>query len=259
MTTEMTNNLLDTCVEAARSDTPQAAVEQAARRFQEQLPSPRPASRFAGPLRWASAALVLVACVGLFPLLVPGNGVAFASVQEWFRNFETVHMHMTFETGGAIVTEIDVMAEASGFARIETGPVTHIVDPESATMTTLLPGNQAMRIAIPANTGWDSAVDAAAVGNESLAWFAELRDFQGMAEPLEETRTIDGLPCRGYRLEIDATRVTLWADVDTNQPVRLEANIGDGMTLEATYTFDEPLPSELFAVPEGVTIVVDME
>ncbi|MEM9532355.1 MAG: hypothetical protein AAGA23_15675 [Pseudomonadota bacterium] len=259
MTTEMTNNLLQTCVDAARSDTPQAAVDQAARRFRERLPSPRPASRLAGSLRWAGAALALVACVGLVPLLVPGNGVAFASVQEWFRSFETVRMHMTFESEGAIVTEVRVMAEASGFARVETGPVTHIVDPESATMTTLLPGDQAMRIAIPDNTGWDSAVDAGAMDSEALAWFAELRDFQGRAEPLDETRTIDGLLCRGYRLELDATRVTLWADVDTNQPVRLEASVGDGMLLEISYTFNEPLPAELFEVPEGVTIVVELE
>ncbi len=259
MTAQMTNDLLDVCIDAARTDCSPEDIDHAAKRFQENLPAPRPASPLMGPLRWAGAALALVAAVGIVPFMVPGTGTAFASVQEWFRNFETVRMDMAIQSQGAMVTEITVLAKASGYARIETGPVTHIVDPESATMTTLLPGGQGMRMAIPADTGWDSALDAGAGDNEALAWFAELRDFQGIAQPLNEVRTIDGLPCRGYQLEVDATRVTLWADVDTNQPVRLEAQIADGMTLQVAYRFNEALAAELFAVPEDLNIVVDMQ
>ncbi|MFK7956864.1 MAG: hypothetical protein AB8B96_12295 [Lysobacterales bacterium] len=259
MTTQITNDLLDVCIDAARSDSPQEAIDLATRRFQDHLPTPAPSSQLMVRLRWAGAALMLVAAVGIFPLLVPGKGAAFASVQDWFRSFDTVRMDITIQSHEDFVTEVRVMADASGFARVETGPVTHIIDPELGTMTTLLPGNQAMRIGIPSNTGWDSAVDAGAVDNEALAWFAELRDFQGRAEPLVETQAIDGVLCRGYQLEIDGTRITLWADIDTDQPVQLEGEIADSVTLEVSYAFNEPLSANLFLVPEGVTIVVDMD
>ncbi|MEM9301167.1 MAG: hypothetical protein AAGE01_03595 [Pseudomonadota bacterium] len=259
MTTMNDDTLLDRCVDATRSTVNDEDLAAAAERFRARLPRARtsaPRSR----LRWAGATLLILGAVVMGPILVPGKGgAAFASVQEWFRSFESVRMETVMARGGEALTEIRVWSEFSGFTRIETGPVTHILDPTERTMTTLLPGDRAMRMAVPDLTGWDAIADAEADESGALEWFSEIRDFQGKAAVLPEKQTIRGLLCRGYRFEIDGLSFTLWAEAATDRPIRLEGQLSEGVTIETDYWFDEVFPAELFLVPEGTEVMFNIE
>ena len=233
---------LQHCIDAVRR-LDDAAVDAAANRLRAHLPPlDHPPRRRAAAWRLAGAALAVATILAIGPWLLPGNGGdAFAQVQQWFATFRTAHVVTTMKQGDNVILAMEIWTDDAGNTRIDMDEVTHIVEPSRGTMHTLLPGRQIMTVQFTPDS------DAA----EATDWMAELRDFQGQAELLAETRMVAGIAAAGYRLEVDGSRFTLWADPVTNRPLLVEATLPGGVTMDHRLAFDEPLPLDVFTVPSG--------
>lgn len=248
MNTHRTNHgkddgFLDNAIDAAREAHTANEVGEVAARFRASLPK-REKPRVRRFVRWAGAGIAAALVLTVAPQLIPGNnGTAFAAVQAWLESYRTVHVQTVTRHGGETLTRMDIWATADGAMRLESGPVTHIVNTNSGTMHTLLPGNQVMTV--PVETGNAPETGAA------MKWIREIRRFQGQAEALPENRTIDGMEVTGYRLTIEGTTVDLWAETGTGKPVLMEVVLSDEMVMENRFAFDQPLPDDAFSVPAG--------
>lgn len=205
--------------------------------------------------RWlaatASAAVIAIAIIAA-PLL-GDRGSAFAQVQQHLRDFTTLSMRMEQRFGGRVIQQSRTVVDARGLMRTDVGDqISVILDTTQGRMLVLQHGpRQAMSVPIEQADGDP---------DEALDWLAEIRDFQGKADLLEETRTIDGRSARGWALEVEGTPVVLWADHD-GLPLAMEAGGTGGLEIRYRFRFDLPIePGYLStAVPAGYQLVGEDE
>lgn len=237
------DDFLDRFISAARDSHPRAELDAATARFRTRLPR-QPVRRTGRMLRWAGAAAAVMLGIAIVPQMMPGeNGAAFAEVQAWFDSYRTVHVQTVTRHGEDEVSRMNIWATAEGGMRLETGLVTQILDPDERVMHTLLPGDRVMSTPIPA-AGLEEKPGA-------IGLLHELRDFQGQATQLSESRVIDGEQATGYELRVDRTTVKLWAASRDNRPMLMEVVIGDDLVMESHMVFDQPLPEDALVVPAG--------
>ncbi|HUF74067.1 MAG TPA: hypothetical protein VMR74_14380 [Gammaproteobacteria bacterium] len=239
-----TEDFLDPYVEAARRQFDAAEIEHAAQRLRERLPRARfgrPASL--GWLSLAGAASILFAAIAVVSFFLPGdNGSAFAQAQQWFASFRTLQVEMTVETGQDAVARTNIWLDDSGDMRIESAGATWIVKPEAGMMYVLLPDGETIAQSIP----------PVSVAENSTGWIDGIRDFQGEAELVAESRFIEGISATGYSLTMGASTFVLWVDPFDNKPLLMESEMPGGVTMRNALSFDTPLPADVFDVPEGI-------
>ena len=241
-----TETLLDRHIEAARH-VDEAALADAARQFRASLPATESRREGLGSwLRVAGAAAVLVLAVSLVPLLLPGKpgASAFAQAQAWFQHYQTLRFEMTTHQDGQVLTTVRVWTDEAGNTRIETPPVVQLMLPSENVMHTVLPGGRIMSQALGPLPGVFNR-------GRGMEWLDELVEFQGLAEPLDNRRDIDGIDALGWRLELAGGTHTLWVDPADNRPLRLEADLAGEVRMESVFAFDETLSPSLFELPEG--------
>lgn len=206
--------------------------------------------------RWAAAACVLALVVTAIVPFVPGgrDGVAFAEVQRRFETFETMRATIVTEAGGRVGMETNLVMDAEGRARLDAGDMfSYVIDPRTGMMLQLFHHS---RTAARIDFGRGAGVPDAA----RLEWLEEIRDFQGTAVELSQTRVIDGRSVHGFRLDAGGMNMTLWA-TEEGEPVRLEIRHGkDDPPLSATQMdlrFDEPVAPGTFSLtpPAGYTLM----
>lgn len=232
---------LDQCIKATGASHSSDDVRAATARFRASLPEQK-RSAASRVMRWAGGAVTAALLITLVPQLLPGNGgAAFAQVQSWFENFRTVHATTVTRQGGEEISRIEVWATAEGGMRLETGQSVQILDPSTGTFHTLLPGDRVMSMPIPVN-------DTSQAGG-TMEWVESIREFQGDAERISQSRWIEGHETVGYRLTVEQTTVDLWAIPESGRPVLMELELGGGVTMETRLEFDQPLPEDAFTVP----------
>ncbi len=233
------------CVDALRDDRPTPDARDAAqRRLVERLeragtmPRPR-ALRLVG----AAVAACAVAVLALGPLFLGREALAFADVQRHFLAFETLEMTIETSAGGAAMPRQVVQTTRDGRVRVDIGSNLSVIldtarghgisllhDARAAAPFAFPPGGRAPRS--------DGEVD----------WLEELRTFQGMAERIAETRTIDGQLAYGFALTLAGQRTELWANAD-GLPLAMEIDAGGGATLALAFefAFNRPIDPALFS------------
>ncbi|MGD8574721.1 MAG: hypothetical protein PVJ40_07190 [Gammaproteobacteria bacterium] len=238
---------LDACIEAMREEGMARELHNATQRFRAGLPKPQ-VSRKARLLRWAGAGLVATLIVAIGPQLVPGDGgQAFAAVRAWFKTYRTVHMETVTTQGAREISRMDIWARADGAMRLKVGPIINIVNPGGGTMHTLLPGHRVMTIPVHPD-------ESRGTGG-AMKWIRDIRDFQGRAKQLAETRTIAGESATGYRLRVSGTTVDLWASSTNNRPLLMEVDLGGNAQMRSRFEFDKTPPANAFSVPPGYSTV----
>lgn len=194
----------------------------------------------------ACAVLALSVAVFLGDLLGERGGVAFAQVQQHFRDFQLMTMRMEQSMAGTPVQDSLVTAAADGRVRVDVGEqLSVIVDPVRGRGVSLLHGaRQAVSFAF--------VPGAQAEGTEALDWLAEVRDFQGVARHLADTRIIDGQVAHGWALDLESGRTVLWAGED-GLPLAMTVEGGALLELEFAFDFDPQVdPARLrVEVPPG--------
>ncbi len=233
------DDLLKPFIDAAREPVQRIELDAAADRLRARLPQPVAAGR---TWRLAGAGALVMVAVVLAPFLLGDNGHAFAAVQKWFEDYQTVHVSTEMSQNGTPIMQLQTWSDRSGSARIEMDAVVHILDTETGLMHTLLPGDRVMSVTIAtAPVGQDPRA--------ALQWLQQIRSFQGQAEALPEKRIINGEETAGYRLAVDGSEFTLWAETRDNRPTLIEANLPGGLLMRSEMVFDQPLPEDVFAVP----------
>lgn len=245
--TEQHEQRLDDVTRAAREQFSDAELDAATARFKKSLPAAAAAAPFRGLPRWlklsgAMAALVLT--VTSLSLLLPGNrsGSAFAQAQAWFERYDTLQLVLTARRGQQELYRMTVWHERGGSARIDIPPISQLVDLVRGELIIVMPGGQVMRQDLP-------GTNRELGGREELAWLDELRAFRGQAELLPEQQMLDGIAADGWRLELSGMQQTLWVDPADQRPLRLDGQLGGGVSMESVFTFDQALPEDVFSLP----------
>ena len=238
--------LLDRHIDAARA-MDEAALADATREFRASLPDAKPRRHgLSSWLRVAGVAATLVLAVTVIPLLLPGKpgASAFAQAQAWFQHYDTLRFEMTMSQHGQALTTVRVWSNEAGNTRSETPPVIQLVLPAENLMHTVLPNGQVMSQALGPLPGLFNQ-------GSGMEWLDELVTFQGLAEPVDGFRDIDGIDAMGWRLSLSGGTHTLWVDPADNRPLTLEADLEGGVRMVSVFTFDEALPAELFELPSA--------
>lgn len=228
-------------IEAARDDVSADSCSQAADRLRARIPKPQTGTRQGIRLfRFSSAAAMLALVLLLGQTFMPGNGSsAFAAVQKWFSDFRNVHVTTSISSGDSVVVNVEVWALANGTVRIEQSGMVQILDSDAATFYMLLPDQRYFAQPLPTNPEKPQALD----------WFKDIREFQGEATMLQQSRVVAGIVAKGYQLQIDDVDLTLWADPVSHRPLLLEGALPGGLQMISTLDFDSEMAAELFEVP----------
>ena len=246
MNTMMHNNdderFLEPFIASARESADDAAIADAANRLRARLPEAKENRAIGWQPRFAAAAVAITGLALTLNLFVPGGGgTAFAAVQQWFSNYQTIDVRTTLAIGDEPMVETRVRGTAAGDTRIENAGVVMILNASEQTFITLLPDQRFFQKPIE---GFQSP-------DENLQWMEKLRDFQGEATQLSDTRLIEGRTATGHQLIIDEISLLLWSDVTSNQPILMEGELPGGLRLEIRFDFNVALEPGLFDLPVG--------
>jgi outer membrane lipoprotein-sorting protein len=206
-------------------------------------PARAPARRARGWLAAAASAAVVTVAALWLPLR-PATALAFEQVQRHFVDFHTMRFDMEQSMNGRPVMKARVSVRRDGSVRTEVGDdVVVVVNSENKEVLTLVKSAQ-MAVVSPINQ--------APTKEESLDWLDKIRQFQGAAKELPGTRTIRGEEVRGWELELNGSKVVLWA---TSEGLPLEMTLDQGASIKMSFHFEfEPvLPADLFStkIPAG--------
>ncbi|HEX7965264.1 MAG TPA: hypothetical protein VF651_06065 [Gammaproteobacteria bacterium] len=249
---------LEDHVQALRERVAQPIAADAAQERLDRLLASRRAGRMTRPgfrLLFASAALAIVAvlALGLFlPLLFHGQGEAFADVQRHLRDFHTMSMTLKQRMGGMPMPTIRIWADHDGDVHTDVGDTTSVV--YNAGGQTVLVLQHANHTAMRLTGIAPDQAKAQAQASDSLDWLQQVQEFKGHATLLAETRTLDGVPVRGWSLSLGGVNVVLWADGGgVPHAVNVEGVRGPHYTQDIKLTLDAPLEPSLFRtdVPSG--------
>ncbi|NII09850.1 hypothetical protein [Oleiagrimonas sp. C23AA] len=241
---------LDAHVRSLRDATPDTRrAEDAQRALEDRLRRTRaPRLRRAGWIGAASAAVLAIALLVL-PTLPGGGQNAFAAIQQQLRDFTTVHLTVTQQSGGMNMPTINVWAERNGRTRTDISDATSvIVDPRQHQLLTLLHGpHMAMQVTLPAG-GQDAAKQA-----DPMHWLKALAQFDGPVTELDKPRVIDGVITHGWKAQQHGMAMTVWADAQ-QMPRAIDVQ-GHGLTQHLRVRLDTAIPAGYLStkVPDGYT------
>jgi hypothetical protein len=240
--------MADAVAQLASPSEAQTAAAQArlAARLESARRGARPArAGWLAGLATAAAALVLV--VGL-PMM-SGGGDVFAAAQRHLGHFERLSLTVTQRQDGALLQTSRTVLDASGRSRTDVGDgLSIVVDPAAGRMLTVLHDTrEALPVALPVTPMANA---------DPVPWLAPLREFQGQAAPLPETRDIEGRTAYGWRADVQGQVMDLWIDSD-GLPLALEMSAAGGIRIDYRFEFEPRLaPGHLSTeVPPGYAVV----
>jgi len=245
-----TEEFLSPFIDAARDSVPADAVTNAANRLRTRVPRPETGSANGKSMfRFGTAAAMLAVVLLVGQTLIPGHSSnAFASVQQWFSDFRNVHVTTTISSANSVVVNVEVWALDNGTVRIEQNEMVQILDSSADKMFTLMPGGRYVEMALPANPEQPQALD----------WFEDIREFQGEATLMDDSRLVSGINAQGYQLQADGVDLTLWVDPVSYRPLLLEGRLPGGLEMISELDFDVEIQTDWFKVPPGfIQIKVD--
>ena len=239
--TSSTPDPLEDYVSAIRDQIDATEISAAAKQLRERWPTMAADRERTFPrLAWV-AGLVAAVAVVILPMFSPvGGGVAFAQVQRWFEDYESLRLTMTTEQGGATVSRMEVLSSASGKTRVETQGATLIIDAVNGEIITLLSGSRYVT----------QPIETMRAGSaKSFEWLQDIRRFEGVAEPLADSRVIGHELATGFHLSVSGVDTTLWVNATDGRPIELELDLEGDVRMLGRFEFDAALPDDAFAVP----------
>lgn len=199
---------------------------------------------------WATAAVAAVLLPALLWTPGPGSALAFAEVQRYFSDFETLTTQMTTRVGGNPIVEMTIRIDDRDRVRLDSGSsFSYVIDPDQSVMLQLFhPQKRAMLVPLAER-------DPVAEG-DGLDWLAEIREFQGRAELLAETEVIRGQEAFGFNLKVDGMDMTLWA-ARSGEPLSLRMVAPGGVETRMDFEFNLRLDETAFSlvVPAGYRLL----
>src|SRR5688572_10012320 len=244
-------NSLDRTLELfAREEPDAAAVQEAQRRLETRIAgvaaNPRVRKTRVGGWLAAAASAAAVAIAALWLPFASTTALAFSDVQKHFSDYDTLSFVVQQHVNGELAMKARVSMRKDGSVRTEVGDdVVVIVNSTEQRVLTLL---TQPRIAMVSPLG------KAATQDDSLEWIDEVRQFEGAARLLPQTRTIKGRQARGWELPTSAGQIVLWATPE-GLPLEMNLNVGVNIDMSFDFEFNPTLAAETFstAIPAGYT------
>ena len=230
-------NSLDRTLELfAVSEPDQSMVEAAQRKLDAAIASKvaarKPAPRVGGWLAAATSAAAVAVAMLWLPLN-PSPALAFAQVQQHFRDFRTLRFDTEQRMNGEVMMKTRVNVTRDGNVRTDVGDdVSVIVNSSERRVMTLV---HSERLAVVSPLG------APATHDEALDWLKDIREFQGAAKALPQTRVIGGQQAHGWELQTVDGKLVLWA---TEEGLPLEMTMVGSTPLQISFRFEFDLPIE---------------
>jgi len=246
-------NTLDQALKLLASREPDEAMVQAAQRKLEAAIAERsakvpqkPARRVGGWLAAATSAGV-VAIAMLWLPLVPSPALAFAQVQQHFRDFRTLRFDVEQRMNGNVVMKSRVHVTRDGKVRTDVGDLISVIVNSSE--------GRVLTLHHPAHAATVAPLVAPVTQDDAMAWLEEIREFQGEARVLPQTRRIGGRTAHGWELETAGGSLVLWA---TEDGLPLEMTMGGSapMQLDFNFEFDPVFSAQMFStdIPAGYSL-----
>ncbi len=243
-------NSLDRKLELFSGSEPAAdAVREAQRKLERAVAGASPRRRKTRTTGWlAAAASAAVAMMALIWLpLSPGTALAFADVQKHFRDFRSLRFDIEQRVNGDLLMKSRVNVRADGSVRTEVGEniVVVVNTQERRVMTLVKPERAAVITPLP----------QPGTREDAMEWLQQIRDFQGAARALPETRVIRGQRAHGWELPLQQGKMVLWAN-DAGLPLEMKLDQGVSMDMSFDFEFEPSVPADFFSteVPDGYTL-----
>jgi outer membrane lipoprotein-sorting protein len=243
-------NRLDRTLESFGAREPDAEAVNSAQRKLDAAVAAKMAARPVRPARaargWlAAGASALVAAVAVIWLpLGTAPALAFAQVQQHFRDFRTLRFDLDQRMNGKPLMNARVSVRHDGSVRTELGnDVVVVVNSTEMRVLTLV---KSARMAVV------SPLVEAAKKEDALKWLDDIRDFQGVAQALPGSRIIGGQRAYGWSLDIGGGNIELWAN-EAGLPLEMTLNQGVDIKMDFDFEFDVTFPEDHFStkVPDG--------
>lgn len=228
------------------------AVQDAQRKLESVIAGATPRARkprVGGWLAAAASAVVAAVAVVLLPLN-PSQAMAFSEVQKHFRDFQKLRFDMEQRVNGHPLMKSRIAVLADGSVRTEVGDdIVVVVNTQERRVLTLV---KAEHVAVV------SPLPAPGTKDDAMDWLSDIRDFQGLATPLSETRLIDGRRAHGWELALPdgQGKVLLWAD-EAGLPLEMKVDQPNAaIDTSFRFEFEPALPADYFSteVPAGYTL-----
>ena len=244
-------NTLDRTLELFAQEEPSAADVQAAQHKLETRVATagtrgQRTHRAGGWLAAAASAAAAVAAFVWLPLH-PTPVLAFSEVQKHFRDFSTLRFDIEQRMNGEVFMKSRVSLLADGSVRAEVGDdIVVVVNSTERRVLTLMK---------PARMAIVSPLTATPTRDDSLKWLDDVREFQGMAAQLPQTRVIRGERAHGWQLPLEQGKIVLWAN-QAGLPLEMQLDQGVAVDMSFRFEFNGELAPELFstAVPAGYNL-----
>lgn len=249
-------------IDAARNEEPDEAQWQQARRNLAERLQVKTKENFlmsafrnstSRQYRWAAVAAILLLCaiVGV-GLMNRQSGLAFADVMEQIRSVKTLTFTNTVYTPKN-PPELQTMTMKTEY--MEPGkqrtitPDGNIIVMDSVAMKsmTLIPSQK---------KGALFDFSKMPQKNQQINFLESLQKFQDQATMVMGQKEIDGKIAMGFFVKPEGAEYTIWADLQTGLPVRMEvkmAMLGDMTVTMTDFVFNPELDESLFKteLPEG--------
>ncbi|HEX6637479.1 MAG TPA: hypothetical protein VF033_07465 [Steroidobacteraceae bacterium] len=244
-------NSLDRTLELFAHTGPAPEAVQAAQHKLETLiaAAPRkPKARIGGWFAAAASAAVAVLAALWLPL-APTQALAFSDVQQHFRDFRSLRFDIEQRMNGQLLMQARVSVLADGSVRTEVGEdMVVVVNTQERQVLTLM---KSQRVALV------TPLPEPGTRDDAMAWLDEVRNFQGLARELPETRLIQGQRAHGWELPLPTGKgtIVLWAN-DSGLPLEMKLDQGVSMDMSFRFEFEPALPADYFStqVPAGYTL-----
>ena len=247
-------NTLDRTLELMASREPDATLIAEAQRKLDALVASRvaanavdrPARRTRGWLAaGASAAAAAVALLWLPLGSTPA--LAFAQVQQHFRDFRALRFDVEQRMNGKVLMKSRVHVTRGGNVRTDVGDLISVIVNSSE--------GRVMTLHHPAHVATLAPLLVPATSDDAMAWLKDIREFQGEAKALPQTRMIGLQRVHGWELQSAAGKIVLWA---TDEGLPLEMTLGGNTPVQLSFDFefDPALPTEMFSteIPAGYSL-----
>ena len=250
-------NTLDRTLELSGAREPDDAMVAEAQRKLDALvagrvatrTSRRPAPHTRGWLA-AGASAVAAAVALLWLPLGSTPALAFAQVQQHFRDFRTLRFDVEQRMNGKVMMKSRIHVTRDGNVRTDVGDLISVIVNSSE--------HRVMTLHHPAHVATLAPLPVPATADDAMAWLKEIREFQGVATRLRATRIIDFKKAYGWELASAAGNIVLWA---TEDGLPLEMNLGGNAALQLNFDFefDPALPAQMFStgIPAGYSLGKD--
>jgi outer membrane lipoprotein-sorting protein len=246
-------NTLDHALNLLAAREPDDATLQAAQRKLEDAIAAKSAKVARKPSRrvggWLAAATTagIVALSALWLPLVPSSALAFAEVQQHFRDFRTLRFDVEQRMNGKVLMKSRVNVTRDGKVRTDVGDILSVIVNSSE--------RRVMTLHHPARVATMAPLDVPVTQEDAMAWLKEIREFQGEARPLPRTRVIDFRKAHGWEFATAAGNIVLWATAD-GLPLEMTLGGSTPVQLSFDFEFDPELPAQMFSteIPAGYSL-----